>query len=179
MCAVTVVPSSTRNSSMIPAHGAGTCREVWQKMEWFMTFWWLHEKRQNSSVLAMEFCLFYINTSISTPFNGSMIERFYPFLAEFISGKMKLYLHFVSFPNMIHEIGIVPHVRREPILPAYSMPWLLMAWWHKVLWNQQPWSRPSYPKIFQFQYLKVTRVTSHMHRLRLGVTKSNPCEIPC
>ena len=42
---------------------------------------------------------------------------------------------------------IIPCERQGHVYPAYSIPWLLMAWRHKEPGHQQPWYWLSYPRI--------------------------------
>ena len=55
---------------------------------------------------------------------------FNPCNAKFISGNIKVYLHFLSFldTKMAQVTEILPCVRQGPVYPTYKIQWLLMTW---------------------------------------------------
>ena len=63
------------------------------------------------------------------------------------------FIYWIYFRNN-EMMWLVETFPQGPIYLAYSTPWLLMTWYHKESGHQQPWYRPSYPWIFQFQHQK-------------------------
>ena len=69
--------------------------------------------------------------SILNSLHAGMVEiKVNPCFAQFFSGNVKSYWHFVSFLNteMVQVVEINPFGRQGPVEIVYSVPWLLVSW---------------------------------------------------
>ena len=85
-----------------------------------------------------------------------------PLSAELFWGSIKIYLHFFfiifrdwdgkgCWNSFLWKI--------KPLYSVYSLPKLLMIWWHKEPGHQQPWHWPSSAGIFRTSTIRVNWVT--------------------
>ena len=66
----------------------------------------------------------------------------------YFTGNMKYILIFYHSPTprWCRYCKILPVGRQGPFYPVYSIPWLLMVWWHKEPEHQQVWYWPRWSR---------------------------------
>ena len=79
-----------------------------------------------------------------------------PLRANFLWGKINIYLHFVWFLHIdtTQVVEILPQIRQEPTYSTKSISWLLMSWWRKEPGHQQPWYWSRQTKITRSSHVK-------------------------